>query len=1033
MAKSYEELKNEISAITNEVEDGANTANRIGGAMADIADFAKESLEAQEERINEETDIKISGLVVQETGDGEGVVMSQKAVTGLDSKMSVSFANPSIPVFNIDTVEGTVVVLSNIYWGYNSGETKDNYIPKDTTFTIKPNEFRTNVDVKGGLVKFAFDINSSAITTLHYLDKLKASEIIIGMASSKYGDTYTSFNWIHFNNELKYTIDGKDIDRQVFHEAYWNEEAYSLYEIDSKNLTFSVKGETVLYYGTTYTQIPKGTTLSCKLFVSGMSSGNNRIIFNIDNQTIYPKNYTEKLSNGEVVLAIVMTSYADDTEKEFIAVGWSGGALSLDGTKIRAINDIHLIKEKIEVTYEGINSLKKYLKSDFQVYTVNAGYSDILESGGNRIRMIFRAYTRMHIRASMPLGKGFAMGVYDTFEHALLASGSTGVIEKLGDGNYHTYNEGTLGGGFLSVSLSKSDSTAFTVEEINEYVGALTLEMEDFSLHLHNSITTADRLGIWGDYADLSSVKIDTKALTFSIIGGMTFFYNKKAYAFSSAKTYTCPIYVAGNPSSYNMIICNIATDTIYPKNYLEELSADEVMLAAITTTYGSDETKAFRYVRISGGALDIDGKKHNCFIDVENRLKNVEVKLSTSSNNMLERIKNSRYVAHSPKIKSLGLVHITDAHGDTEAINTVNDFTKNFSSLVDDVICTGDSTHYYYNSTPTYPNGYEWWVGSELGKKSLFVLGNHDAATEQSTEHDVKEDSAAWNGMGKDWSYETYFKPFLESWGVTAPDGIEDPSSPNYHACYWHKDYVNQKIRLIGLDCINRYDGGFKHATREQEDWLEARLAETLNPDSSAYGYAVIFMCHYPLDDFTGLNEQWNNDSHRWEYNKNTTGGAVVNHRTNDRVNFHEQTMNSYTAELKFNMRTREVSETSYVGYVKGSVNPIGDIIDSWTQLGGVAIAWLCGHMHTDMFYYPTKYSNILCVANDQCGNLRGNNLTDRSSDLATHTCANYYAIDTENGLFKVIRIGLTVNRLMTSKEVLCYDYKNKIVISEY
>lgn len=81
MAKSYEELKNEISAITNEVEDGANTANRIGGAMADIADFAKESLEAQEERINEETDIKIGGLVVQETGDGEGVVMSQKAVT----------------------------------------------------------------------------------------------------------------------------------------------------------------------------------------------------------------------------------------------------------------------------------------------------------------------------------------------------------------------------------------------------------------------------------------------------------------------------------------------------------------------------------------------------------------------------------------------------------------------------------------------------------------------------------------------------------------------------------------------------------------------------------------------------------------------------------------------------------------------------------------------------------------------------------------------------------------------------------------
>jgi len=81
MAKSYEELKNEISAITNEVEDGANTANRIGGAMADIADYTKESLEAQEERINEYTDSKIAEGIVQETGDGENVVMSQKAVS----------------------------------------------------------------------------------------------------------------------------------------------------------------------------------------------------------------------------------------------------------------------------------------------------------------------------------------------------------------------------------------------------------------------------------------------------------------------------------------------------------------------------------------------------------------------------------------------------------------------------------------------------------------------------------------------------------------------------------------------------------------------------------------------------------------------------------------------------------------------------------------------------------------------------------------------------------------------------------------
>lgn len=131
MAKSYEELKNEISAITNEVEDGANTANRIGGAMADIADFAKESLEEQEERINEETDIKISGLVVQETGDGEGVVMSQKAVSGklaeLESETSALIDSSSI-------IKQTLVFFESQYLAQGSSGTA--YIEKSNGYGI---------------------------------------------------------------------------------------------------------------------------------------------------------------------------------------------------------------------------------------------------------------------------------------------------------------------------------------------------------------------------------------------------------------------------------------------------------------------------------------------------------------------------------------------------------------------------------------------------------------------------------------------------------------------------------------------------------------------------------------------------------------------------------------------------------------------------------------------------------------------------------------------------------------------------------
>lgn len=87
MAKTYEEVKAVISVIKNEVEEGSNTAQRVGGAMDDIVDYTKES-------INEEINSKFGELVVQETGDGEGIVMSQKAVSGKFTELKSEINKP---------------------------------------------------------------------------------------------------------------------------------------------------------------------------------------------------------------------------------------------------------------------------------------------------------------------------------------------------------------------------------------------------------------------------------------------------------------------------------------------------------------------------------------------------------------------------------------------------------------------------------------------------------------------------------------------------------------------------------------------------------------------------------------------------------------------------------------------------------------------------------------------------------------------------------------------------------------------------
>ena len=408
-----------------------------------------------------------------------------------------------------------------------------------------------------------------------------------------------------------------------------------------------------------------------------------------------------------------------------------------------------------------------------------------------------------------------------------------------------------------------------------------------------------------------------------------------------------------------------------------------------------------------------------------------------------------AKFVTSSPTIQSLGLVHFSDIHGDQTSADAIRKFINDYSQYITDVLCTGDSVHYYADPTSSYPQGSTWWKEtSKLANKSLFVLGNHDSATPASTEYDQKEDSAAWDGKGKDWCFTTYFEPYIETLGYVMPNGYNDSISPNYHACYWHKDYTAQKIRVIGLDCLHRFDGilnpttgeittaGVKWTTNEQELWLIEKLNETLDSTNAAYSYSVIVTCHYPIDNFSGNNEEWDDTTHKFVYNQNAAGGRVMDFKTGDVVGFHYGNTTSYLAALKFNMNNRVDNGYSqgepFPNYTQGSTNNVANIIQNWMNNGGKFVVWLCGHTHVDFMWYSTKYPNILCVVLDQAGCLRGTNTGDRSTNLDSRVCANYYSIDTQNGLFKIVRVGYTMNKLMNSHEYLCYDYINRKVLNE-
>ena len=456
------------------------------------------------------------------------------------------------------------------------------------------------------------------------------------------------------------------------------------------------------------------------------------------------------------------------------------------------------------------------------------------------------------------------------------------------------------------------------------------------------------------------------------------------------------------------------------------------------------------------------------------------------SSDNYSNLIRQAHYLnyTNTPSegdAATLGLVHFSDFHEDSDAGNLLMNYVTKYRSYINDVVSTGDVVKNYLdnNSPKTYFN-------VDGLSNSLFVLGNHDQArnskryeyfwTNAKGELSTMEETIA---ASHEFSFNRYFvnadddasaTSYHQIWGVTLPNGYDDPTSPYYQSCYWYKDYQAQKIRLIGVDCMYRFDGiveqdangefvrdendmlkiavggeGLAKTTTEQETWIYDRMLDTINPQSSVNGYSIIMMSHYPLDDIVGSTvlvdkEITLSNGNKYTYTCNEGEGMIKNHFTGNNSCFSYNYMpNTSTFNDWFNMRNRIKDLSSTYGYKKGSFNLFGEMIDNFMNVDGSIertkgkfIAWLCGHTHVDYFYYPKNYQNILNICINQTGNLRDQNLADRPSGSKERLCANYLAINTTSGSLKMVRLGLNMDRNLRPVNYTFYDYINRRIISE-
>lgn len=308
-------------------------------------------------------------------------------------------------------------------------------------------------------------------------------------------------------------------------------------------------------------------------------------------------------------------------------------------------------------------------------------------------------------------------------------------------------------------------------------------------------------------------------------------------------------------------------------------------------------------------------------------------------------------YISES---KPLGLLWFSDIHGNAENLKRILDFKNTYGEYFEDTICTGDLVA--YRAT----DGMTFWNNTDGADNILICIGNHDALADPS---------------GYDWTqiltqeqqYEAYIEPYYENWNLT--------SSVSSGLTYWYKDYSQNNIRLICLNCM--LSGADDTA---QQSWFQNALST-----AKTEGYTVVIVTHCPLSGATEIASNWTNRDRN----------AI-----NDYLN------------------------ASYKQYV-----------DAFKNEGGKFACWLTGHMHWDFISkYAGTHGNQLIITIDATSVSQSNYYSDMQRTMKTKSqdLINAVYIDTSSQCIKVIRIGANKDHYLRPRNTLSISYDGAIITQE-
>lgn len=616
--------------------------------------------------------------------------------------------------------------------------------------------------------------------------------------------------------------------------------------------------------------------------------------------------------------------------------------------------------------------------------SISVGYPSGFMSNMLRIRVLYYVRKGYKIFASCSLGKGLNVNVFENRADAIYAAyplvgtNYNGAASQIISGNtWSSSVEETeiTKNGILVISLGKSDDSAFSEAEYNQYIAALNATIKVFGTQpLQEEINEITNgvlfIGNVVQKSYTASGLSDTNADKRVSMESCTVLPKEKAtLKFKFPSWLKCGVREgskASNLEHHNFYFADGDTmtfrnDSCWFRICFTKLDPNETIdVADVRAAIANGELKIF----VEGASTKIEDRN----VESEKYIKALLRPFVSGQSN------NSGF--HNYPV----FAHTSDVHGDATRFKSFADYCDFLG--VDAGLVSGDMVAEYPADSMQYIND----VADTHNTMLLPCVGNHDARG-LTTAQDQYDNTIGY---------------------LITKYSLSTNPNENYPT-YFYKDFLSKKIRLISINLYElAHTNDNANFTQTQCEWLISTLAAT----PQDYGVLIMFHCpdKMPEKD-NGYGAFYQDIINVIPWQSKITGDPFT------------QIADAFIGKT-----------TATITYTIGN-NTISVPADFTGVASGVEfIAFVNGHLHVDRVGYSPSTTYKQLNLNVTCGvAIYGGSSYPYYADCSdmprgcvgsTQDCFNIYVIDRATKTVRVAKVGSNVDSNLNERKYMVIPY---------